>query len=76
MFCIRIVVKCSLRKDVYKRQFISFVTHGLKAAIIIALLAIIALGVYFRKFKAAAKDKRLDLRALVLICLLYTSRCV
>lgn len=49
------------------RTFISFITHGLKAAIIIALLAIIALGVYFRKFKAAAKDKRLDLRALVLI---------
>ena len=49
------------------RTFTGFVTHGLKAAIIIALLAVIALIVCFKKFKAAAKDRKLDLRALVLI---------
>ncbi len=49
------------------KTFVGFVTHGLKAAIIIALLAVVALIVYFKKFKAAAKDRQFDLRALVLI---------
>lgn len=48
------------------KTFTRFITHGLKAAMIIALLAVIALCVCFKKLRAA-KDGKLDLRALVLI---------
>lgn len=51
----------------FKRFFIEFVYHGMKAAVYTGVVLVIALAVRFRALCAAVKEKRLNCSALVII---------